>query len=154
MEKSRLLEVDEYSLEELHVSESGEGRRSDGERLPLPDVDFRVFTHSTAPEKFAVSLSVGGRNGRLKFSLRIIGYFTVAEPFENSKVPAERVVNALSILYGVVRGYVGTCAAWFDDSIVIPTVYFTDLVNAKIEAERQHAVEESEERLIESARTA
>src|ERR1019366_139773 len=154
MEKSRLLEVEGYSLEELHVAESSEGDQADGERSTLPDVDFRAFTHSTDPDKFAVSLRVGGKRGRLKFSLRIVGYFRVAEPFLNGKVPAERVVNALSILYGVVRGYIGTCAAWFDGSIVIPTVYFTDLVNAKIETARQRAIEESEDRLIEPAKTA
>jgi len=154
MEKSRLLDVDSYRVEELHFVPSTPEEDQDGGLLFLPEVDFSAFTHSAVQDKFAVSLSVSGKREGLKFSLRIIGYFTVAEPFLDGKLPSERVVNALTILYGVVRGYLGMCAAMFGASVTLSTVYFTDLVKAKIESAKDLVVEESETRLIEPAKTA
>jgi hypothetical protein len=152
MEKSRLLEVDSYSLEDLHITESSAA--DDQDEKFLPDVDFRAFTHATAADRFAVSLSVSGQHGALTFSVRIVGQFTVAEPFVDGKLPSERAINALTILYGVARGYIGTATGWFDDSIIIPTVYFADLVAAKIAAAKEHVIEDSENRMLEAAKSA
>lgn len=160
MEKSKQLTVDDYNLEELQVTENAAYVGSNA-LLPQPavDVDFSTFTHATDMSKFAVSLSVKSQepiseDHPLRFSVRIVGFFTLAEPLTDGKLPLERAVNALTILYGMVRAYIGTTAAWFNTPLVMPTVYFTDLVNAKIASARQREIADSDQRLIQAAKTA
>jgi len=139
MEKRKLLEITSFRLEELHV-ESNPAARDDADIQALdPHVEFNAFLHQTDARLFAVSLTVSSQPkdvGSLRFMARITGYFLVAEPFHNGKLNSERVVNGLTILYGLLRGHISTVSSWFDESLMIPTVYFTDLVNTKIAAVR------------------
>ncbi len=145
MEKRKLLEITSFRLEELHV-ESNPAASDDTDVQALdPHVEFNAFLHETDPKLFAVSLTVSSHPedvGLLQFMARITGYFSVTEPFQKRKLNSERVVNGLTILYGLLRGHLSTVSSWFDESLIIPTVYFTDLVNAKIAAARTEELPE------------
>src|SRR5262249_55228258 len=83
--------------------------------------------------------------GGFDYSLQIIGFFSLPEPMRGQSVPSERVVNALTILYGIARGHLHTVSTWFGRRDLIPTVYFTDLVNEKVLAARRELAGDEEE---------
>ena len=144
MGNSTLLELNECQLEELTIEHNPDHRKEDGPALPLPQptVDFNTYVHRTDQNRFAVLLTIGSEAPEypVRFSVRIVGFFTVAEPFSDGRVTAERAVNGLTILYGMVRSYLLTSAAWFSKPTLLPTVYFTDLVNARAAAAKKQSI--------------
>jgi preprotein translocase subunit SecB len=160
MEKSKQLTVETYQVEELHVTRNAAYREADRGQFPRrPDVslDFHAFTNKTELDQFALSLYVKSdepatEEQPLQFSIQMTGFFRLAEALPDGKLPAERIVNGLTILYGIVRARLGDAASWFNAPIVAPTVYFTDLVAAKIEAAKKR--ESEPERLLDGASTA
>jgi preprotein translocase subunit SecB len=147
MEKRLQLEIEHYSLEELRI-EINPDFNGEGRERPSVTVDFDVFSHSTQADQFAVSLAVKsqepvGPEHPLQFSTRIVGFFRISEAaLIDGKLPPERAVNALTILYGIVRSQICTAGGWFEAPIILPTVYFTDLVNEKVVAARKRHAEE------------
>ena len=150
MEKSKQLSVDGYTFEELHVTRNPVFVRDNMTLEPVVAVEFNTFTHETDNMRFAVSLCVKSQepltqDHPLRFSVRIIGFFRLEEPIVDRKLHGDRVVNGLTILYGIVRAHLSTATGWFDKTLLAPTIYFTDLVNAKIEAARSREIENEQQ---------
>lgn|GEM_PF-6313538 len=155
MTNGNLLEFDDCTVEELHITPNAAHRQAGELPQPRVEVDFQVFVHRAEQNRFAVSLSIKSEEPvteehPLRFSIRVVGFFRVTEPMVDGKVHPDRAVNGLTLLYGMARGHIGTAAAWFGHPIMLPTVYFTDRVNAKIEETRKRELAE-EPPLIEAA---
>lgn len=144
MDSERLLEFLGCELEELRI-ESNPADTKEGGALPAPMIDFNAFVHASDRTMFAVTLSLKSSESAsssypIVFSVRVVGFFKVVEPFPEGAIHGERVVNALTILYGIVRGHLVTSAAWFGKTFLLPTVYFTDLVNEKVAAANKQQI--------------
>src|SRR5258708_679998 len=117
MEKSKLLEIDHYNIEDLHIAQNAAFRPDKHVAKPEVDVDFSLFIHKTELDTFAVSLVVKSREPieeehPYRFSMRIVGFFRASEPFANASIPPARAVNGLTMLYSLARGLLSTAASW------------------------------------------
>jgi len=145
MEKSKRLSLDSYHLDDLMVAPNAVFRKGGEVPQPVVSVDFRSFVHATNGHVFAMSLTIKSEEPiaeeqPLRFSITIVGFFTVEEPIVDGKLPPERAVNALTILYGIARGYLGTTAGWFDRTIVLPTVYFSDVIQERLSGTKHNEI--------------
>lgn len=148
MEKSKRLSIDSHRLENLRVNLNPAWEDATATVQPRVEIDFNTYVHASEHDRFAVSLYIKSvepvsAEQPLTFAIRLLGYFRLEEPIVEGKLPPERAVNGLTILYGIARGYLGTAAAWFNQQLVLPTVYFSDLVADRIESEKHREVTES-----------
>lgn len=156
MEKSKRLSLDSYYLDDLKVAPNAAFHNDGNVSQPPVSLDFQSFLHSTNGNLFAMSLTIKSeepitQDQPLRFSITIVGFFTVEEPIVEGKLPPERAVNALTILYGIARGYLGTTGGWFDRTMVLPTVYFSDVIQDRLSAAKRDEVNASEAPQLEAA---
>jgi len=100
------------------------------------EVGFRADRHSTNDREFRVVLAirlhtdgVEGPNLPYTLSMRLFGVFTSAVSLETQAIPTDMLINALTLLYGVCRGFVAelTGSALYG-KLVLPSVAFAELV--------------------------
>jgi preprotein translocase subunit SecB len=148
VEKSKRLRIENYYTEDLQVAANAAFRDDDNAQLqPRVTTDFHTFLHADEHDRFAVSLTIKSEEPvteehPVRFAIRIVGFFRVEEPIVDGKLPPGRVINALTILYGVARGQIDTAAGWFHHQILLPTVYFSDVVAARIASAKREEIEE------------
>lgn len=103
------------------------------------DVDYDLFVRDEDLSRFAIALTLDMQApagqpelfGPYVIRATVIGLFALLEPLTQSEVPEKFAVNGLTILYGMLRGIVGTATAWTGKPALLPTFYFTPLVKSK-----------------------
>lgn len=146
MDKLQQLEIEDFAMNSLRIEPNLQAA-DDAPSSVLPKVEFNAYLHQTDATRFMVTLGIQSPElCEFNFSAQVSGYFKVSEPFLEGHLSTQRVVNGLTILYGIARAHVATATSWFGAPVQLATVYFTDLVREK--AEKTKAISDAKKPVL------
>jgi preprotein translocase subunit SecB len=118
------------------------------------EIGFVPELHPEDAHRFRVTVSVtmgpDTKSSNVPYSLsaRSTAYFVASQEIERDAVDPALFVNALTIMYGVLRGIVLQCtAAAGNGPAILPTVMMVDVVASQIASDQTIAADSAETRV-------
>ena len=136
------LEIEQYYVLTFRLGSNEnyiDGNETDGEI----DVDYGVFAHPDDRLRFQVAMSIAienleGKNEPYSLQLELYGYFRFKADTAEEVVKKMMFSNAVPILYGIARGYVGQATATaMNGPLVLPSYNFVALTARKVAKQRE-----------------
>jgi preprotein translocase subunit SecB len=147
MSQAQLLRAPDLNLEALRVQSLAFEAFNDYDdeaesAYTLTEIGFLPERHESDVHRFRVFFETkfdraeDHENTPYRVHLRATGYFVTLSDLQSDQVPAGALVNALTIMYGALRGMImQSTGAAVHGSIVLPTILMGDVLARSIETD-------------------